>query len=93
MKYILLTLLGLALCLHSPSWAEDTKETEEIQEESEEPKEKEEEEENPGLYAPEFCDFEVVFPEEPFISRKCPPGESRNSDKCFDKVTYTMVYD
>ena len=46
-----------------------------------------------GLYAPDFCDFSVTFPEKPFSSRKCPQGQSRNSGQCFDKVTYTMVYD
>jgi len=39
-------------------------------------------------FAPDFCDFEITFPEKPMIAQKCiPDGE------CFDLNSYTMVYD
>lgn len=38
--------------------------------------------------APDYCDFEITFPEEPQITQKCIPGE-----ECFEQYSYTMVYD
>ncbi len=45
-------------------------------------------EENPARFAPDFCDFEVTFPEKPAIAQKCLPD-----GKCFNVNSYTMVYD
>lgn len=38
--------------------------------------------------APDYCDFEITFPEEPHISQKC-----IEKDACFEQYSYTMVYD
>jgi len=43
---------------------------------------------NPARFAPDFCDFEITFPEAPASAQKCVPGS-----KCFDVHSYTMVYD
>lgn len=39
-------------------------------------------------FAPDFCDFEITFPEAPAVARKCV-----SEDQCFDVQSYTMVYD
>lgn len=39
-------------------------------------------------FAPDFCDFEVTFPEPPTRAKKCIPDQS-----CYDVYSYTMVYD
>ena len=44
--------------------------------------------ENPGRFAPDFCDFEITFPERPLTAQKCVPGA-----KCYTVNSYTMVYD
>lgn len=44
--------------------------------------------ENPDFrFAPDFCDFEITFPETPAVARKCV------ENKCFEVHSYTMVYD
>lgn len=40
-------------------------------------------------YAPDFCDFEITFPEEPYKNKRCPDGGAA----CYDIMSYTMVYD
>ncbi|NCO03013.1 MAG: hypothetical protein GW903_02340 [Alphaproteobacteria bacterium] len=40
-------------------------------------------------FAPDTCDFEITFPEEPYTSRRCPEG----TGKCYQLKGYTMVYD
>lgn len=45
--------------------------------------------ENPGRLAPDFCDFEITFPEKPYLAQKCLPDGS----KCYNLHSYTMVYD
>lgn len=42
----------------------------------------------PYRYAPDYCDFEVTFPEKPQSMEKCLPGSG-----CFELSSYTMVYD
>lgn len=39
----------------------------------------------PFTYAPETCDFQITFPEKPFIEQKCV------KDTCHDVVTYTST--
>ncbi|MFK7840594.1 MAG: hypothetical protein AB8B83_09740 [Bdellovibrionales bacterium] len=39
-------------------------------------------------YSPDFCEFEVSFPSEPYIARKC-----ESPDRCYDLVSYTQVYE
>jgi len=46
-------------------------------------------EDTSAIYAPDTCDFEVAFPEEPYISKRCPEGRQ----SCYDLTTYTMVFD
>lgn len=38
--------------------------------------------------APDFCDFEITFPEKPVQSERCVPG-----GECYQLYSYTMVYD
>lgn len=46
-------------------------------------------EEGQFRYAPNQCDFEMIFPEQPFAAKRCEPG----SNKCTNLTSYTMVYD
>jgi hypothetical protein len=43
---------------------------------------------NPARFAPDFCDFEITFPEKPLVAQKCVPGGD-----CYEVNSYTMVYD
>jgi len=43
----------------------------------------------PGLYAPDFCDFEITFPEAPYKAQHCTP----DGKSCYELDSYTMVYD
>ena len=46
---------------------------------------------NPSAtYSPDYCEFTVTFPDEPYISRRC---EDSEKTKCFDVVSYTQVYE
>lgn len=89
----------LTLCLSLPAYAEDKKEAAETEtaeevktteeaKETEEPEE-EEEEDPTTRYAPDICDFEITFPDEPYTSKRCPQGVG----KCYELTGYTMVYD
>jgi hypothetical protein len=40
------------------------------------------------VYAPEFCGFEVTFPDSPSSTRKC----DENGGKCYDLVRYTKTF-
>lgn len=59
---------------------------EEFQEETQE----EEIEDTSVRFAPDFCDFEITFPEAPYASRRCPENAK---GKCYQLTSYTMVYD
>ena len=39
-------------------------------------------------YSPEFCDFEITFPEEPYTAKRCPQG----AKQCYNMTSYSMVY-
>lgn len=41
-----------------------------------------------GYYAPEFCDFEITFPEKPVVSRRCP----ESGTACYQLHGYRYVY-
>ena len=41
-----------------------------------------------NTYSPDYCEFTVTFPSEPYKSRRC-EGE----DRCYDLISYTQVYD
>lgn len=43
-----------------------------------------------STYAPDFCEFSVTFPSEPYTSRNC---EGENGDRCYDLISYTQVYE
>lgn len=43
-----------------------------------------------STYSPDFCEFSVTFPSAPYKSRRC---EKEVSNKCFDLVSYTQVYE
>jgi hypothetical protein len=42
----------------------------------------------PFTYAPETCEFEISFPEKPYIEQKCTTGDKKI---CTEVVTYTRV--
>lgn len=89
MKYFLITLLALSFAF--PAYAEEKPAEDEekaIEEVLEEFKEAEAEDTS-SLFAPDHCDFEMTFPEEPFSRKRCP----QTSDKCYNMTSYTMVYD
>ncbi len=78
--------LTLAMTLFIfPSYAEDkepTKDLTDILEETSMP-------EGAVKYAPEICEFQMVFPGQPHKSKRCPNGPQN----CTDFTSYTMVYD
>ena len=43
-----------------------------------------------GYYSPEFCDFEITFPEKPYTSKRCPSGTGQ---ECYNIHGFMMVYD
>lgn len=45
--------------------------------------------EEPVTYSPDFCEFSVTFPSEPYTSRRC---DDKDEKKCYDLVSYTQVY-
>ncbi len=48
------------------------------------------EEEKPSTYSPDFCEFSVTFPAEPYITERC---DDDTPDKCYHQVSFTKVYD
>lgn len=65
--------------------AEDKKEEAAVEKPAEEKKDPDD---KSFRYAPDFCDFEITFPEEPAIAQKC-----LSADQCYSVNSYTMVYD
>jgi hypothetical protein len=83
--FVLLSFLPL------PAFAQEKKEeaaTEKTEETAAPKTEEKKPADNPGRYAPDFCDFEITFPEAPAVMKKCIPGAD-----CYDLHSYTMVYD
>ncbi len=67
--------------------AEDKKEeTPAIEKPADAPKEPAQD--NPGRFAPDFCDFELTFPEAPMQAQRCVP-----TGECYTVYSYTVVYD
>lgn len=88
---VVMAFLAMTL-FNAPLWAQEQETTdpidavlEELQADNKEP-----EDDSSVRYAPDFCDFEITFPEEPYISRRC-PEEAKG--KCYQLTSYTMVYD
>jgi hypothetical protein len=46
-------------------------------------------EDRSSTYAPDFCDFEITFPEAPLKAMKC----LADNNQCYELNSYTMVYD
>lgn len=42
----------------------------------------------PFTYAPEHCEFQIAFPEKPYIEQKCTTGDTK---VCAEVLTYTRV--
>lgn len=43
-----------------------------------------------SVYSPEFCEFSVTFPSEPYKSRRC---DKQADNKCYDLISFTQVYE
>ena len=75
-------ILALLLFAHAPAFAQDndsdqyTQDTKEVAPSS--------------TYSPEFCEFSVTFPSEPYKARRC---EGEGTDRCYDLISYTQVYE
>lgn len=48
------------------------------------------EESKPFTYSPEYCNFTVTFPGEPYTIQRC---DEKDEKKCYDLVSYTHTYD
>lgn len=48
-----------------------------------------EEEEKSVIYQPEGCEFAITFPDEPYSSQRCNPG---NPTQCSDFTSFTKVF-
>ncbi len=44
----------------------------------------------PSTYSPEFCEFSVTFPDEPYKTRRC---DEDGGAKCYDQISYTQVFE
>lgn len=44
-----------------------------------------------GFTLKDDCDFSVIFPSEPFSTRRC--GEAQGGEGCYSVTSYTQVYD
>lgn len=42
-------------------------------------------------YSPDYCQFTVTFPTEPYMTQKC--EDPNDSNTCFNLISYTQVYD
>ncbi|MEM7650759.1 MAG: hypothetical protein AAF204_01595 [Pseudomonadota bacterium] len=42
-------------------------------------------------YSPDFCEFEITFPDEPYSVRRCEDPQTK--ERCYDLVSYTQVYE
>lgn len=43
-----------------------------------------------ATYSPDFCEFSVTFPGEPYTVQRCDVNDEK---KCYDMISYTQVYD
>src|SRR5262245_14578121 len=44
----------------------------------------------PSTYSPDYCEFAVTFPGDPYTTRRC---DDENKNKCYDLISYTQVFD
>lgn len=43
-----------------------------------------------SIYGPEFCDFAITFPEQPYETKRC---EGENSERCYNMISFTKVFE
>lgn len=92
MTFFTLTILASNAGFQGYAWAADEQPEGGVQEEAVKAEEKTEEakpEIAPGYYSPDYCDFEITFPEKPYLAQKCLP----DGKTCYNLYSYTMVYD
>jgi len=83
MKYLLIP-FTILLFLPASAGAEEKQPVEE-------PAVEKEAEKKAGFtYSPDHCEFEVIFPDEAYTSRRC---EDAEKTKCYDLVSYTQVFE
>lgn len=91
-KRIFLIALLLLATVPSPARAEAPKDDKKEAAAESKPEETTEEDakakDTASRFAPDFCDFEITFPEAPVVQQKCIPDGG-----CFEVNSYTMVYD
>ncbi|MGB0718963.1 MAG: hypothetical protein ACPGRX_00725 [Bdellovibrionales bacterium] len=44
--------------------------------------------EEASVYSPEFCEFSITFPDEPYKTRRC----DDDGKQCYDQISYTQVW-
>ena len=88
MRLILfIALLFMPLSVHAQEEEKPAAEEEQV----EAPAEKEEEPDPRVTYSPDFCEFEITFPDDPYTVRRCEDPQTK--ERCFDLVSYTQVYE
>ena len=87
---ILVLVILATLVFKPPANAQDTEVSNE-EKQVEEVVEKEEEPDPRVTYSPDFCEFEITFPDEPYSIRRCEDPQTK--ERCFDLVSYTQVYE
>lgn len=85
---VLITIILVILAISSPSFAADEKTAEPAKTEEAAPAAPKPQD-LPGYYTTDFCDFEITFPEKPYLAQKCLP----DGKNCYNLYSYTMVYD
>ncbi len=84
-----LVVVGMTILLGNVATAEEKKTDEAVVEKPAEDAKKEKPVKDPaGRFAPDFCDFEMTFPEAPLATQRCTP-----TGECYTLYSYTMVYD
>jgi len=43
-----------------------------------------------STYGPEFCDFSITFPEQPYTTQRC---EGEENERCYDLMSFTQVFE
>lgn len=88
-----LTLMTALFFTPSPGWTQEKSTSGETQPETK--AETKTKKTAPGkplnfLYAPDHCEFEAKFPEEPVSSHRC---DDTAGKRCYDLISYTQVYE
>lgn len=83
----MLRLFLITLLLLFPAYAHAQNPVEEANKDTQESTE---EESKGHLYAPDYCEFNITFPEEPYIEQRC---EGNKGQQCYDMASFTRVHD